>query len=255
MTKTLVVALAVAGAAFPAQSAGFAGHVVEYIPGIAPAPGFTNAQAALGGPTGINPFGDVVTPFNPPYSPADIVSVGEGGSLTVEFATPVIDHPLNDFGVDFIIFGNSGFVITNDFDWTTFDWIGIPATDGSLFGATEGQTRVSVSRDGVTFYTLDPALAPTVDRLLPTDSYGNPHAPAHPGLAQLDFAGLTEAEMAGLYAGSAGGAGYDLSWARDRYGRPVRLPYARFVRIEVIGDRAEIDAVAAVFTPRGRAVE
>jgi hypothetical protein len=56
-----------------------------------------------------------------------------------------------------------------------------------------------------------------------------------------------------LYAGSAGGAGYDLAWARDARGRPVRLQQVRFVTIEVLSGRAEVDAVASVFTPRGQA--
>ena len=247
------MALVFTGSVFTSPSADFADRVVEYAPGINPAPGFTDPTAALGEPTGMNPFGDQVTPFNPPYSPTDIVSVGEGGSLTLEFHTPVLNHPRNEFGIDFIIYGNSGFIITNDFSWDTFDWIGTPATDGALFGANTGETRVSVSRDGLTYFTLDPELAPTVDRLLPTDSYGDFHTPAMPGLTQADFAGLTEEQIALLYGGSAGGAAYDLSWARDAQGHPVRLQQVRFVRVEVLSGRAEMDALAAVFTPPGLA--
>jgi hypothetical protein len=253
MKKSFVVALAVAGSVFAAQSADFAQGVADYLPGIAPAPGFTNANAALGQPTIVNPFGDEVTPFNPPYSAEDIVSIGESGSLTLRFHTPILNHPNNAFGIDFIIYGNAGFIVTNELNWDTFEWIGIPATDGSLFGANDGETLVSVSQDGVRFYTLDPALAPTVDRILPTDSRGDFHTPAIPGLMQADFAGLTENEIAALYLRSAGGAGYDLSWARDSEGRPVHLQHVRFIRIAVLSGRSEVDAVASVFTPRGLA--
>jgi hypothetical protein len=253
MKHFFVVALAVASSTGTVLSADFADSVVDYQPGLDPAPGYTNATAALGEPTAINPFGDGVTPFNPPYSPSDIVSIDEGGSLTLKFRTPVLNHPRNEFGIDFIVFGNAGFIVTNDYNWDTFAWIGTPATDGSLFGANLGETRVSVSKDGRNFYALDPALAPPVDTLLPTAPAGDFHIPAMPGLTPDDFAGLTEAEAAMLYAGSAGGAGYDLAWARDSRGRPVRLPHVRFLRIEVLEGRAEVDAVATVFTPRGLA--
>jgi len=251
MHSSFVVALALAGSIPAAQSATFADRVVSYVPGADPVPGYTNATTALGEPARVNPFGDAVTPFNPPYSSDDLVSLGAGGSLTLRFDTPLLNHPRNEFGVDFIIYGNAGFIVTNDLDWETFEWIGTPATDGSLFGANFGETRVSVSRDGVNFYVLDPALAPTVDQVAPSDSYGDTHTPAMPGLTPDDFAGLTGEEIALVYAGSAGGAGYDISWARDSQGRPVRLQQVRFVRIEVLSGRSEVDAVAAVFTPRG----
>ena len=86
--------------------------------------------------------------FDPPYLASQLVSIGAGGSLTVQFGRPVINHPDNRFGTDFVIFGNAGFVITNEFSLETFDWIGTPATDGSLFGNNTGATRVSRPRTG-----------------------------------------------------------------------------------------------------------
>jgi len=231
----------------------YAGSVVSYLPGTGFSPGFTNPVAALGESSRKTPgtFGGPVDPFDPPYLPSQLVSIGAGGSLTVRFSKPVLNHPRNRFGIDFIIFGNSGFIITNAFDPNTFDWIGTPATDGSLFGNNSGASRVSVSRDGVIFYELNPALAPTVDGLFPTDGSGDFHTPTDPSLTAADFAGLPLEGIRALYYGSAGGAGYDISWARDKEGTPVMLPEINFVRVEVLSGKAEVDGFAAVFTPPG----
>jgi hypothetical protein len=200
----------------------------------------------------VNPFEDATDPFNPAYGTDQILSIGAGGSLTVKLTAPVLNHPLNRFGTDFIIFGNSGFIITNEFDFDTFSWIGTPATDGSLFGANSGETRVSVSRDGVTFYELDPELTPTVDVLLPTDGAADFSTPVDPELTAADFAGLTLEQIRALYHGAAGGAGYDLASARDAAGNPVRLNSINYVRIEVLSGKAEVDGFSGVFNPPGQ---
>jgi len=232
----------------------YAAQVISYDAGIGFTPGFTNAAAAIGKPSGVTPgaFGGPVDPFDPPYLSSQLVSVGAGGSLTIKFDRPVLNHPLNRFGIDFIIFGNSGFVITNAFDPNTFDWIGTPATDGSLFGNNTGTTRVSVSEDGVTFYILNPPVARTVDGLLPTDGAADFHTPADPALTAEDFAGLTLEQMRLLYHGSAGGTGYDISWAQDDHGRLLRLGVINFLRLEVLSGKSEVDGFASVFAPPGR---
>jgi hypothetical protein len=244
------ITLALAAAAAQAQ---FADAVIDYSPGTGFIPGFTNQAAALGEPSRNVPgeFGGPVDPFAPPYLPSQLLSVGAGGSVTLKFSRPVRNHPANRFGIDFILFGNTGFIITNAFDPVTFEWIGTPATDGALFGANPGQTRVSISRDGSVFYELDPALAPIVDGLFPTDGVGDFHVPADPTLTQADFAGLSVADIRTLYLGSAGGSGYDISWARDAGGRAVRLPDISYVRIEVLAGKSELDGAAAVFVPPG----
>jgi len=254
MLKAHVSALALASSilAFTVH-AQFANTVISYSPGSGFSQGFTNPAVALGEPSRVTPgtFGGPVDPFDPPYLPSQLVSIGAGGSLTVQFSKPVLNHPNNRFGIDFIIFSNAGFMITNAFDPSTFDWIGTPATDGSLFGNNPGTTRVSVSRDGKVFYALNPVLAPTVDNLVPTDGAGDFHLPADPSLTQTDFAGLTLEGIRALYYGSAGGAGYDISWAQDEHGHPVLLPEISYVRIEMLDGKAEVDGFATVFVPRG----
>ena len=249
--KKIVSLLAFASVVVTTSAANFAVSVLEYQPGTGSAPGFTNTATVLGEPSRVNPFEDATEPFNPAYGRDQLLSLGAGGSLTVKLAAPVLNHPHNRFGVDFIIYGNSGFIITNDFDLETFSWIGTPATDGALFGANSGQTRVSVSRDGITFYQLDPARAPTADVLLPTDGAADFSTPADPELTQADFSGLTLEQIRALYHGSAGGAGYDLEWALDAAGNPVRLSAVNYIRVEVLSGKAEVDGFSGVFNPPG----
>ena len=244
--KISLLTLALASLVLTLHAGDFAGTVVSYEPGAGTSPRFQNPAAALGAPSQINPFGEPTGPFDQPYGTNQIVSIGAGGSLVLRFDKPVHNHPHNLHGYDFILFGNTGFIITNEFDSATFNWIGAPATDGSLFAQNPGETRVSVSRDGVTFYTLNPAFAPLADGPFPTDGAGDPHRPTLPGLAPADFAGATLEDIRMLYQGSAGGTPYDISWAVDASGRGVRLPEVRFVRIDVLSGKSEIDAVSTV---------
>jgi len=241
------IALAmVVSAAFATARAQYASGVVNYTAGTGAAVGYDNPSVALGEPSRVTPgeFGGPVDPFSPPYLSSQLVSVGTGGSLTVRFALPISNDPAHAHGLDFLVFGNSGFIVTNAFD-ENFNYIGTPATDGSLFGAG-GTTRVSVSADGNTFFTLNPALAPAVDALFPTDGSGNFGKPVDPSLNNGSFAGLTLEGIRNVYAGSGGGAGYDLGWAQDGNGNPVTLTDISYVKVEVLGGKVELDAFSAV---------
>lgn len=243
------VALALAIILTPsATHAQTASEVLQYSPGTGGAAGYDNPAAALGEPSRVTPgqFGGPVDPLAPPYLNSQVVSIGTGGSLTVRFSDPILNNPSNPFGLDFLVFGNSGFAVTNAFD-ENFNYIGTPATDGSLFGS-EGTALVSVSADGVTFFTLSPELSPALAALFPTDGIGDFGTPANPGLNPSDFAGLTLAGIRALYAGSGGGSGYDLDWARDTSGAPVTLGEIQFVRVEVTQGKMEIDGFSGVAT-------
>lgn len=219
----------------------FATSVQTYNPGIGYATTFsgvpyTNADAALGAPNRQTSFGEV-QPFNPPYAVNEIVSMGTNGFIVLQLDAPIRNHPSNPFGIDFIIYGSAGFI---DFDYPN----GRTDAFASMFGQSMGSTRVSVSADGSVFYTLNPALAPTADGLYPTDGRGMIGLPVNPALTQADFANKSLDDIRALYAGAAGGTGYDLAWALDTNGASVILDTVRFVRIEVLSGRAEIDAVA-----------
>lgn len=249
----LVPALALASVLSLTQNgvAQFASSVVSYNSGVGFQAGYTTAGSALGEPSRITTglYGGPVDPFNSAYLTSQVVSIGAGGSLTLQFASPILNNPANPFGRDFNIFGNAGFVITNDFDFNIFDWVGTPSTDGSLYGADALSTRVSVSSDGINYFTLNSALAPTVDALFPTDGLGDFGLMVNPALTAADFNGLDLAGIRALYSGSGGGRGYDIAWAQDGLGQSVSLSSVEFVRIEVLGGNAEIDALVAVPEP------
>src|SRR6478672_1327348 len=158
----------------------YATGVSAYTQGSGPDPSFNDPTAALGAPCQITPghFGGPVDPFDPPYLSSQIVGVGVGGSLTLHFDTPILNDPSHPYGLDFIIFGHSGFIITNG------DYSGGGITDGSFFTGGTSTSRISVSADGITFYTLNPSLAPQIDGLFPTDGSGDPLRPVNPALTQ-----------------------------------------------------------------------
>jgi len=215
----------------------FANAVIAYDHGTGFSANFTNANAALGAPTS----GSGVTPFAPPFSTSQIVSIGAGGSLTLQLSTPLVNNPANPFGVDLLIYGNSFFVITNG-----------TATAGRTSGATfasAATARVEVSADALTWFTLDPARAPALGTLFPTDGIGNPAMPVNPALTNSDFAGLDLSGIRALYNGSAGGVPFDLSWAQDSNGNSVDLMSADYIRIDVLSGRTQIDAVSVVPEP------
>src|SRR5262245_35668540 len=105
MQKKCFIPLAVAGLLFVSSPAyaQYASSVVLYTPGTGFAANFTNASTALGAPASSTS----ITPFAPPFSNTQIMSIGAGGSLTLQFNTPIADDPAHAFGIDFLIFGNS----------------------------------------------------------------------------------------------------------------------------------------------------
>jgi len=218
--------------------------VVDYHPGINFAVefgsglGYTNTQVVLGEPNRDTSYGGV-TPFNPPFARSELLSIGEGGSLVVELDFDIWNNPDHPFGIDFIIYGSAGFL---DVDYPN------AMTDGmaSMFGQNLGQTRIWVSQDNVDFHMLDPTRAPVADGLFPTDGAGEFGRAVNPSLTPQDLANLNLGQLRGLYDGAAGGTGYDLGWALDGTGQTVDPGLVRYVRVDVLSGRAEVDAILGV---------
>lgn len=220
----------------------YASRVVSYVPGTGASAGHRNASAALGEParmTGPANDPETVTPFQPSWMNSQIVSIGAGGSLTLELGTPATDDPNHRFGVDLIAYGNAMFA---DLSYPG----GVPS-----WCAGEGGL-VDVSEDGVVWIEVPGVV---VDGPLPTMAWidAGPYDTV-PGQVPTDFlravdplvtdltaAGMDYADLVAVYGGGAGGAGIDLA--------SVGLSTARFVRFRhPVGATGspEIDAVAVV---------
>ena len=213
----------------------WADAVVTYDPGAGAADGYTNAVVVVGAPTTMTSFGPV-TMFNAPWETQNILSIGDGGNLTIRFDEPVVDDPRNPFGIDLLIFGNTGFFA----EGPTYD--SQHTNPAGLFGADGG--RVEVSADGAVFIEVVGAIA---DGLFPAQPWLDAAAtapadltrPVDPSLTVAAFDGLTIEAALALYGGSGGGAGVDIT--------PTGLSSISYVRITHSGaGNVEIDAFADV---------
>jgi hypothetical protein len=217
--------------------------VVSYTPGVLPPEHSTyvNPLTTLGEPeryTGEGSFPGAVTPFNPAFLDNEIVSIGVGGSLTLHFNEPVRNDGANPFGMDLLVFGNSGYISDE----------GYGVTSGDMFGnSTQG--RIEVSRDGVQWFVV-PGVQP--DGPFPTLGYVDVTDPftSPPGNIPTDFtkpvnpafnpADMSLAQIIAAYDGSGGGAGVDIG--------ALGLSDISFVRISYLGTSGDlqVDALADV---------
>ena len=205
--------------------------------------GFNDPTASLGEPTRFtspsSPFGGQVTPFNSPFGADELVSIGEGGSLTLRFDEPVKDEPGNPFGIDLLVFGNS-FLLLSSFpaDETT-----------TATGTTSEGGVISVSADGITYVEVPGVDA---DGVFPTLGYDDTSVPfpssgtaptlfTRPVDPSANLVGLTTSEIVALYDRSGGGAGIDLAVTGLS-----EISYVRITNPDGSGVTPEIDAVADV---------
>jgi hypothetical protein len=196
-----------------------------------------------------------------------IVSMGTAGTETVKFDTPIVHSDQHWYGDDFILFGNTFFSGSASVTPTTnmaTDIIG----SGGIY--QNGAPQISVSSDGVTFYSITPN-----SPYYPTNPYQwvgvsaqNPSGwndsslndftkPVNPALVQPGDTSLSVAAFAGksvayaantLYNGSAGGAAFSLAGLVDANGNPITsISYIRFTGDPTnSGDTTNIDAISRV---------
>ena len=223
----------------------FASEVVSYNPGATAVSGYTSSSAALGSPNGLTGQGTgypgVVSVFNPPWDTNQIVSIGEGGQLTLKLPQYAYVKPgLSEIGV----FTNAGLMDANYPN-------GVCTNPAVLFG-NYGSAKVEVSQDGAQWVSLGAR-----DFNTPTNYYLNatPYdtaAPTNPQVADFgtpfdsglsSFTGKTYSQILTLLDGSAGGTWLDLSTSG--------LSRIQYLRFSVLDDgdamndsQLEIDAVS-----------
>ena len=261
----------------PAKAHWYADSVVDWSGlGFPPA---HSPQAALGNPTTL-----VFEPGFPPFIPSgtfrtsmvypawgtdpqgneNVVTLREGGSLTVAFAQPIVDDPDNWYGMDFIVFGNSLFtadrLVSGDMDMTQV------RIKNGIEGTWE-PLGVSVSQDGIQWYRF--SSGPFADDYAPTQGFAwdwvsstwgpaldfTKPVPAH--LARQNFAGLTVASAIDLYQDSGGGTSFDLSLLPLPVDPQTGRKWVRYIKItaDVLDEdefayEGEVDAVSRVAPAR-----
>lgn len=218
---------------------------------------YSDPQAVLGRPTlkfnngsAANPDFRraklIEAPFNTGTAGERLITTFNAGqAVTVRMGRAVTNDPSHAFGVDLIVYGNSFYGGTGGFvsDATNLNTF----TLGS--GAFTEKVKVSVSPDNVNWYRYDNG--PYGDGVLPTNSYlwdkanaawtdveADPTKPVDPSLS---VAGRSAADaLADVYAGAAGGTGFDL--AESGFSS---IQYVRFEGLTGFAG-GEIDAVAGV---------
>ena len=220
MKTNLLLTVACLGLTCTAVAADpWADNIVNYTPGTGvpsvfgsdPPILFDQDSAALGAPTrdSVGFGGFAVSPYGAAADVSEVVSLGDGGSITVSFDEPVTNDTDNPYGIDLLIFSNA-FFTTNDFNFDA------ATTNTGLTGETGG--IVEISSDGVNFTEVTGALA---EGYFPTNGYTDAvgHFPAAgsvladfllPVNPSFDPTGLTAAQTYAGYGGSGGGTGIDI---------------------------------------------
>ena len=214
---------------------------------------YTDPSAVLGKPTTLfrgDAFDDgtyraslVSAPYErDPAGRPVVTTIGAGQQIVVGFAQEVRNDPGNPFGIDLLVFGNSFFPASTPVSPTS------DMRDLTIRGGANAEpVTVSVAQQPTgPWYTF--AAPATGDGLFPTNAYRWDAAagtwggesdfsrPVNPALTDASFNGLSAADAIGLYAGSGGGAGFDLALTGFEWIRYVRLT----------GDGGEVDALADV---------
>lgn len=243
-----------AAVAYVSNTNDFAVEVVSYT-GLSTTP-YDDANAVLGRPTlkFANSFGDVsnhrVKIVEPAYNKAPdgskvITKINSGGQITVKLGRKIYDDPNNPYGVDLIVYGNSFFTASGYTGSLLNDRTDLSTAKIPSGGSYGHPTTVSVSQDGVNWYSF-----PTVSTLFPDNAYRwddanhswtdeplNANKPLNPAINIP--AGSTVASALDQFLGACGGTGYDL--------KAAGLPWIQYVRVEPgDGTYTVIDSIAAV---------
>lgn len=251
--------IATGASAYDYQGDDFASSVVNYRPGtgigvdaISGRP-FNDPAASLGRPT-VDTTGDGLLTGSPndpvtvvalyaAFRSFEVVTLGNGGELTVKFSHPVYDDPFNFFELDLTIFGNATMMAADGGGWTNGD----PDDRVVVAAGFEEPGMVSVSQDAVKWIEFNDGpwadgFAPTLGRVYDSDTpapgqvhWGAPTDPTKPLDSALPIAmleGLTLAEVArDFYQDSAGGTSFDIGQLPLPTSPLTGLKWIQYVRV------------------------
>ena len=237
----------------------WADAVVSYN-AIDPSPGFENPANVTGAPTG----GGTLAANNTSIHSVGTPGPAPGSYITLRFNTPVSDDPLNPFGLDCIVYGNSFYAggtpatrwmeagliqisaDTNDNDLADDPWYTIPGSRG---------ISASVLPEGID--NPSPPLAGAVTNPGAGGEEGNwGYADCSPTMQPYldNYLRPDDHEALGVSPHSGGGDAFDIAWAVDGAGNPAGITSFDFIRISgfINGEgffgpaTPEIDAIADV---------
>lgn len=254
----------------------FAVEVVEYS-GVFGSSPYDDPSAVLGKPATQCINNDPMTPgptfrvklveaaYNRDLNQSKVITtIDPGEYIVVKFDHKVTDYPLNPYGQDLIVFGNSAIDMVGDQQASdSSNMTALLLTASGIFD----EVQVSVSQDGQNWYSFDPNTGPWGDDLYPTQAYqwDRENAqwtdvemdftkPVDPNLTLADFDGISAADAIDLYDGSGGGTPFDLKDLPDYNDLTVDpdsgYRWIEYVRLEggqgplAIG--GEVDAVSDV---------
>ena len=218
-------------------AAQYAIEVMSYELGTTAADGYTDLSAALGEPehfTSEGAFPGAVSPFNPPFLTTDLISIGEGGWLTLRlsnFALAQVGSP--EIGV----FTNAGILDAN------FP-VGQAGSPPGTFGVD--RALVEVSENGVDWESLGTStfevpsngytdLANPFSNTAgnsPTD-FQQPYTGSLNDLGGLSYSDANNPDILDLLAGSGGGTWLDIS--------STSFAQIGYIRFSVADDGTSID--------------
>lgn len=169
---------------------------------------------------------------------------GFGGYMTFSFDEPIMNDPKNPYGIDFILYGNNfgyapepGNVMVSQ-DGTTWYTLagsmqyelttkqGVPAT---LLGkeTIEAIQIAGTTKDGLL----------SVGKLEPVYGYGDVHSCSQKLYAEEDdYVTGIPGEIYSADHVNAIGDGFDLMWAVDQDGKPVKIDGIKFIRLQTAVD-------------------
>lgn len=268
--KCLVCLLAVfpvaGGAANMVHASVFATSVVEYSGPFGGSP-YDDPGSVLGKPTtwikgdDVGGYDMACSMVYPAWntSPAPeydklITTLNTDAYITVEFDHAVENDPLNPFGIDFIVYGNSFFIGTGEMVYADTNMENYHINTGAIFSEP---ITVSVSPDLEEWYTY--TLGPYGDDYFPTNAFAWDRdadewgaeldwtKPVDPTLTASDFAGLSVADAIDLYDGSAGGTGFDLAESGFEWIKYIKVENLYAGEIDGFSDVAAVPVPAAVW--------